>query len=138
MQAEVKWLEKLTFVATATSGHGVVIDAPVDKGGNNRGSSPMELLLMGVGGCTGIDVLFILEKAKQVVTGLSINVESVREIEDPKIFTELKVIYHFKGKNLARNQVERAVKMSAEKYCCVSIMLGKTASISHEIIIEEE
>ena len=62
----------------------------------------------------------------------------MREIEDPKIFTELKVIYHFKGKNLARNQVERAVKMSAEKYCCVSIMLGKTASISHEIIIEEE
>lgn len=137
MQAEVKWLEGLTFVATATSGHGVVIDAPIDKGGNNRGSSPMELLLMGVGGCTGIDVLFILKKAKQVVTGLSIKVESVRESEDPKIFTALKVIYTFTGKELALIQVERAVKMSAEKYCCVSIMLGKTATITHEIIILE-
>ncbi|MFB2863378.1 OsmC family protein [Aeromonas sp. MdU4] len=138
MNAEITWLENMTFVATADSGHGVVIDAPVDKGGNNRGSSPMELLLMGVGSCTGIDVLNILKKAKQQVTSLRVNVESVREQADPKIFTAIKVIYHFKGKELSRKHVERAVSLSAEKYCCVSIMLGKTAEITHEIHIEDE
>ncbi|PJG58112.1 OsmC family protein [Aeromonas cavernicola] len=138
MNAEITWVEQLTFLATADSGHGVVIDAPVDKGGNNRGSSPMELLLMGVGSCTGIDVLNILEKSRQHVTGLRINIESVREQEDPKVFTAIKIIYRFSGHNLSRTHVERAVNLSAEKYCCVSIMLGKTATIAHEIIIEEQ
>ncbi len=138
MHADIKWIEGLTFLATATSGHGVVIDAPEMYGGHNRGSSPMELLLMGVGGCTGIDVLNILRKANQTVTGLKIHVDSVRNADDPKIFTHIKVVYTFSGTALSRTHVERAVQLSAEKYCCVSIMLGKTATIEHEIIIDSE
>ncbi len=137
MHADVKWIDGLTFMATPTSGHGVILDAPKDKGGDGRGPSPMELLLMGAGGCTGIDVVNILKKARQEVTGVEIHVEGVRQEENPKVFTTMKVIYTFTGKNLAKEQAERAVQLSVEKYCCVSIMLGKTAAISHEIIIKE-
>ena len=137
MHADVKWIDGLTFMATATSGHGLILDAPVASGGNGRGPSPMELLLMGAGSCTGIDMINILKKARQNVTGLAIHVDSVREEADPKVFTAIKVIYNVTGKNLDHAQVKRAMDLSAEKYCCVSIMLGKTATISHELHIHE-
>lgn len=138
MKARVQWLDGRAFVGEAGSGHAVVMDGAPESGGRNIGIRPMEMLLVGMGGCTAFDVVMILERMREKVTGVDVALEAERAAEDPKIFT--KVTLHFKitGKSLKRANVERAVNLSAEKYCSASIMIGKTAKIEHVIEIIDE
>lgn len=138
MKARVKWVEDITFVGEADSGHAVVMDAAVENGGNNRGMRPMEMLLMGMGGCTAFDVLLILKKARQPVTDCEVLVDAERATDHPKVFTRIRVHYRIRGKGLAETHVKRAVDLSAQKYCAASAMLGKTAEISHDYEILED
>ena len=121
------------------SGHAVILDGAPDAGGRNLGMRPMEMLLIGMGGCTSFDVVTILKKARQPVTDCVAEIEAERADSVPKVFTRIHVHFVVSGKGLNPVQVERAVKLSAEKYCSASIMLGKAAEISHDFeIIEVE
>lgn len=137
MKARVKWLDHMTFVGEAGSGHAVVMDGPPEHGGRNVGIRPMEMLLLGLGGCTAFDVVHILRKARQPVVGCEVHLEAERAPSPPAVFTAIRLRYVVSGRGLSRNQVERAVALSADKYCSASIMLGKTAVIRHEVEIEE-
>jgi putative redox protein len=137
MRARIKWIEQRSFVAESESGHALVIDAPQSSGGRAQGPSPMELMLMGAGGCTAIDVVSILEKMRQAVTDCSIALEAERAEEPPRIFTRIAMRFRVTGKGLDRKAVERAIELSAEKYCSATIMLAKTAEITREIEIVE-
>jgi putative redox protein len=119
----------MTFVAESGSGHAVVVDAAPDVGGRDLGPRPMELVLMGAGACTAIDVMHILRKARQAVTDCVVELEAERAAEDPKVFTRIRMRYVVTGKALAAAQVERAIQLSKEKYCSATIMLAKTADI---------
>lgn len=132
MKAKITWLNGRAFVAESGSGHAVVIDGAPENGGRNIGVRPMEMMLMGLGGCTAFDVVMILEKSREKVTGCEVSLEAERASEDPKVFTKVKMIYHLKGENLKPAAVERAIKLSAEKYCSASKMFEKTATIEHE------
>jgi putative redox protein len=136
MKARVKWVEARTFLGESGSGHTIVMDGAPEGGGRDLGVRPMETLLLGMGGCTAYDVVHILERARQKVTSCVLEMEADRAADDPKVFTKIRLIYRVKGRSLARDKVERAVQLSAEKYCSASIMLGKTAEISHEVVIE--
>jgi len=138
MKARVKWLDGRAFVGESGSGHAIVMDGAPEAGGRNVGVRPMEMLLLGLGGCTAFDVVMILEKGREKVTGFEVELEADRATEDPKVFTRVKIIYKLRGKNLKPAAVERAVKLSAEKYCSASIMFAKTAAIEHAWTIEEE
>lgn len=133
MKARIKWVEGMSFVAESGSGHALVMDAAPDIGGRNLGPRPMELLLMGAGGCSAIDVMLILRKARQDVVDCTVDLEAERAEADPKVFTRILFRYRVVGRGLARPQVERAVKLSKEKYCSASVMLAKTASIETTI-----
>lgn len=137
MKARVKWLEDMTLVGESGSGHAVVMDGPPDLGGHNLGIRPMEMLLLGMGGCTAIDVLHILKKARQAATDCVVEMEADRAETEPKVFTRIQVHFIVSGKNLSENHVRRAVELSAEKYCSASIMLGKTAEITHTYEVRE-
>lgn len=137
MKARVKWHEARTFVGETGSGHGVVMDGAVEAGGHNLGPRPMEMLLLGMGGCTMFDVVMILEKGREKITACEVELDGERASEDPKVFTTIKLKYKLRGHNLKPAAVERAINLSAEKYCSASIMLGKTAKIEHEWTIEE-
>lgn len=137
MKARIKWLEDGAFVAQSESGHAVVMDVAPELGGHNLGVRPMEMLLMGMGGCTAIDIISILQKARQQVTDCAIELSAERAAEAPKVFTKIHVRYLVSGRNLKAHQVERAINLSAEKYCSASIMLGKTAEITHDYQIIE-
>ena len=137
MKARVKWLDGRAFVGESGSGHAVVMDGAPDAGGRNIGVRPMEMLLLGLGGCTAFDVVMILEKSREKITSCEVELEAERATEDPKVFTHVKLIYKFKGKNLKPAAVERAINLSAEKYCSASIMFGKTAKLEHEWTVEE-
>lgn len=137
MKARVKWVDNASFVATSGSGHSVVLDGPPDHGGENQGFRPMEMLLIGMGGCTAFDVVSILKKARQQIQDVHVEVEAERSDSVPKVFTHIRVHFHVIGQDLQEKQVERAIKLSTEKYCSASIMLGKTAEISHDYIISE-
>jgi putative redox protein len=132
MKARVKWVEAATFVGESGSGHAVVMDGPEDSGGRNLGIRPMEMLLIGMGGCTAFDVVHILKKSRQPVTDCVVEIEAERAETEPKIFTRIHVHFRVSGNGLAEKQVARAVELSAEKYCSASIMLGKVAAISHD------
>ncbi len=138
MKARVQWLDGRAFVGESGSGHAVVMDGAPESGGRNIGVRPMEMLLLGLGGCTAFDVVMILERMREKVTGLDIALEGERATEDPKVFTHVKIIYKVTGRNLKPANVERAVNLSAEKYCSASIMFGKTAKIEHAFEIIEE
>lgn len=140
MKARVQWLDGRAFVGESGSGHAVVMDGAPESGGRNIGVRPMEMLLLGLGGCTAFDVVMILERMREKVTGIDIALEGERAAEDPKVFTHVKIIYKVTGRKLKPANVERAVNLSAEKYCSASIMFGKTAKIEHafEIIDEDE
>lgn len=139
MKARVQWLDGRAFVGESGSGHAVVMDGSPESGGRNIGIRPMEMMLLGLGGCTAFDIVMILERMREKVTGLDIGLEGERATEDPKVFTHVKLIYKVKGRKLKPANVERAVKLSAEKYCSASAMFGKTAVIEHDFeIIEEE
>lgn len=139
MKARVKWVEQATFVAESGSGHAVVMDGPPDLGGRNLGVRPMEMLLLGMGGCTAFDVIHILKKGRQQVTDCVAELEAERADEDPKIFTKIHVHFVVKGKELDEKRVARAVELSAEKYCSASIMLASGGvEISHDYELIQE
>ena len=138
MKARVQWLEGRTFVGESGSGHAVVMDGAPESGGRNLGIRPMEMLLIGLAGCTAFDVVHILEKGREAVTSCDIEVSAEREATDPKVFTAIHLTYKLKGRKLKEAAVERAIKLSAEKYCSASIMLAKTAKITHSWTVEEE
>jgi putative redox protein len=137
MQARIKWVQDATFIGESGSGHAVVMDGPPDHGGRNLGVRPMEMLLLGMGGCTAFDVVHILKKSRQPVTDCVAELEAERTDEDPKVFRTIHVHFIVTGKGLDEKRVARAVSLSAEKYCSASIMLGKTATISHDYEIRE-
>lgn len=132
MKARIKWVQDATFMGEAGSGHAVVMDGPAENGGRNLGPRPMEMLLLGMGGCTAFDVVFILQRARQPVLDCVVEIEAERAEEVPKVFTKIHVHFIVSGRGLSEKQVERAVQLSAEKYCSASIMLGKAAAITHD------
>lgn len=138
MKARIKWIENVSFVAESGSGHALVLDGAPEGGGRDLGPRPMELVLMGTGGCTAYDVMHILRKSRAPVTDCVLEIEAERAEEDPKVFTSIHFHFIVTGKGLKPAQVERAVHLSAEKYCSASIMLGKTAAISHDFEIRED
>ncbi|MEK8020128.1 MAG: OsmC family protein [Candidatus Parabeggiatoa sp.] len=137
MKARIKWVENACLMAEAESGHGVVIDGAAEIGGRNLGVRPMEMILMGLGGCTAMDVLSILKKQRQNVTDCVVEVNGERREQTPKIFTDIHIHYIITGRDLKNNLVKRAVDLSAETYCSVSAMLGKSANITHDYEIVE-
>lgn len=136
MKARVKWVEAATFLGETGSGHAMVMDGAAEYGGRNLGPRPMELLLVGMGGCSAFDVVMILKKSRQQIADCVAEIEATRAETEPKVFTHIHVHFIVKGKDLSDKQVERAVSLSAEKYCSASIMLGKTAKITHDYEIQ--
>lgn len=132
MQARIKWVEATQMLGESGSGHALVLDGPPEFGGRNLGMRPMELLLLGLGGCTQFDVLLILRKARQVVTDCVVEVSGERAAQDPKVFTRIHVHFILSGRDLDPRQVERAIRLSADKYCSASIMLGASATLTHD------
>ena len=137
MKARVKWVQDATFLGESGSGHAVVMDGPPEDGGRNLGVRPMEMLLLGMGGCTAFDVMLILRRGRQPVTDCVVELSAERADEAPKVFTRIHVHFIVTGRGLPEAQVKRAVELSAEKYCSASIMLGKSAEISHDYEIVE-
>ena len=137
MKARVKLIEGVSFVGQSESGHSVVMDGAPESGGKNLGVRPMEMLLMGLGGCSAFDVVLILRKSRQQITDCVADLSAERADSDPKVFTKIHVHFTVTGKALDPKRVEQAVKLSAEKYCSASIMLGKTAVITHDFEIHE-
>lgn len=131
MKARVKWVDGMMFVGESGSGHAVVMDGAPEYGGRNLGIRPMEMLLIGLGGCTAFDVVQILKKGREAVSDCEVEISAERAETDPKVFTKIHVEYRVKGHNLAPAKVERAIELSKEKYCSASIMLGAVAEISH-------
>jgi putative redox protein len=135
MKMRIKWNDGVSFLGETESGHTVLMDGAPEVGGRNLGLRPMEMVLMGTGGCTAFDVVMILKKSRQDIIDCMVEIEAERATEDPKVFT--RIHYHFilTGNNLKPQQVERAINLSAEKYCSASIMLGKTAEMTHDFEI---
>lgn len=141
MKARVKWVDGAAFLGESGSGHAVVMDGPEDHGGRNIGIRPMEMLLIGMGGCASFDVVSILKKSRQAVTGCVATLEAERADEVPAVFTSINIHFAVSGHQLKEKQVERAVSLSAEKYCSASIMLGRggvNITHSHEILNENQ
>jgi len=137
MKATVRWAGKASFEGLSESGHTVVIDGSPDIGGENRGPRPMELLLLGLGGCSSIDVMLILGKGRQDVTDCVVHIEAERAPSEPKVFTKIHMHFVVSGRQVDPKRVEKAIHLSAEKYCSASIMLGKTAQMTHDFEIVE-
>ncbi|WP_089175309.1 OsmC family protein [Bosea sp. AS-1] len=138
MKARAKWVEGMAFMGEAGSGHAVMMDGAPEYGGRNIGIRPMEMLLIGLAGCTGFDVVSILKKGREAVTGCEVEVEAERATTDPKVFTKIHLHYRISGKGLSRAKAERAVTLSKEKYCSASIMLGATAEMSYDLDVIDE
>ncbi len=139
MQTRIKWIDNVSFVGETGSGHAVVMDGAVDGGGRNIGPRPMEMLLLGAGGCTSYDVMSILKKSRQQVTDCVLDIQAERADTDPKVFTKIHLHFVVTGRGLKREVVERAIHLSAEKYCSATIMLGKTAVVTHDFeVLENE
>ena len=137
MKTRVKWVEGVSFVAETGSGHAVVVDGAPDAGGRNLGMRPMELVLAGTASCTAFDVVWILKKARQPVLDCVVEAEAERAAVEPKVFTRIHLKYAIAGRGLDPRQVERAVKLSKEKYCSATIMLARSAAITYEVAIIE-
>jgi putative redox protein len=137
MKATVKWLDHMSFVGESGSGHSVVMDGPPDDGGRNMGIRPMEMVLLGMGGCTAFDLVLILQRQRQAISDCQVDLVAERAAKVPKVFTKIHVHYIVSGKDLDEIKVARAVKMTAEKYCSVSIMLSASVEISHDFEIVE-
>jgi putative redox protein len=134
MKTRIKWVEGVSFVGEAGSGHAVIIDGAPESGGRNLGMRPMEMVLTGAAACTAFDVVFILRKGRQPVADVVVTAEAERAPEEPKVFTRIHLVYTIAGRGLDPKQVERAVKLSKEKYCSATIMLAKTAEITYEVV----
>ena len=137
MKVRIKWIENVSFVGESESGHAILMDGAPEGGGRNLGPRPMETVLIGTGACTAYDVVYILRKSRAPVTDCVVDIDAERAPEDPKVFTKIHFHFIVTGKRLKAQQVERAVHLSAEKYCSASIMLGKTAEITHDFEIRE-
>ncbi|EPK9715419.1 TPA: OsmC family protein [Pseudomonas aeruginosa] len=138
MKARIQWAGEAMFLGESGSGHVVVMDGPPDHGGRNLGVRPMEMVLIGLGGCTNFDVVSILKKARQPVESCEAFLEAERADEEPKVFTKIHVHFVVKGRGLKEAQIKRAVELSAEKYCSASIMLGRGGvEITHDYEIVE-
>jgi len=138
MKAKIKWVEEMTFVGESGSGHSVLMDGPPELGGRNLGVRPMEMILLGLGGCTSFDVMLILKRARQSVSDCVVELEAERAENNPKVFTRIHVHFIVSGEDLKENQVKRAVELSAEKYCSASIMLTQAGvEITHDYEIHE-
>lgn len=134
VEARVTWVEDKRFVGNASSGHAIVVDGSAEK----QGPSPMELLLIGMAGCTAYDVVGILEKKRQRVTGLEVSAHAERADEPPRVYTAIHVEYVVRGRDIKPKAVEDAIRLSEQKYCSASVMLGKTARITTSYRIEED
>jgi putative redox protein len=138
MEARVKWVEGLRFIGGSGTGHGVIMDASATADGEQRlGPSPMEMLLLGLGGCTTYDVVSILKKMREPVDDVTVDITSERADEAPKVFTKIHAAFTVIGTGVSLAKAEEAVKLSADKYCSASIMLGKTAEITHSVAVQE-
>ncbi|VVD76052.1 peroxiredoxin [Pandoraea morbifera] len=139
MECKVSWMgqDGMAFVAQTGSGHIVAMDGAPEGGGHNLAARPMEMLLVGTGGCTAYDVVLILKKSRAEVKGCSVTLKAERASEDPKVFTKIHFHFTVTGRNLNSATVERAVTLSHDKYCSASIMLAKTAELTHSVEIVE-
>ena len=138
MECTVRWTNGMTFLGETESNHLVTMDGAPEGGGRNLAPRPMELVLVGTGGCTAYDVVLILRKSGQQVTGCEVKLDADRAASEPKVFTRIHMHFIVRGRALKRNLVEHAIRLSHEKYCSASIMLGKTAEISKDFEIVEE
>jgi putative redox protein len=139
MKARIKWQDGMNFMAESGSGHKILMDGPPEAGGQNLGPRPMEMLLMGTGGCAAVDVILILKKSRQEICDCVVEIEAERAPKDPKVFTHIHFHFILRGKKMKPGHVERAINLSAKKYCSASIMLSKTAELTHDFeIIEVE
>jgi putative redox protein len=136
MKARAKLIEGMAFLGESGSGHAVIMDGAPEYGGRNIGVRPMEMLLIGLAGCTAFDVVNILRKGREEVADCVVEVSAERAPEDPKVFIAIHLDYRVKGRNLSQAKVERAIQLSKEKYCSASIMLGTTAAMSHTFTVE--
>lgn len=138
MKTTVKWVDNAMFLGESGSGHAVVMDGPEDHGGRNMGIRPMEMLLLGLGGCTSFDVMSILQKQRLDIRDCIADIEAQRADAVPAVFTSIHIHFTVKGKDLRENLIERAIKLSAEKYCSASIMLEKSdVKITHSFTVVE-
>jgi putative redox protein len=135
--ARITWVQDALFVGESGSGHTITMDGSPDVGGRNLAARPMEMVLIGMGGCTAIDVASMLRKQRQDVRDIIVELEAERADDHPKVFTAVKVIYRVRGKKLNRALVERAVSLSDEKYCSATAMIRKSANVTHEIVLED-
>jgi Predicted redox protein, regulator of disulfide bond formation len=140
MQARVQWMGpgQMSFMANAESGHALVMDGSTEIGGHNLGARPMEMLLMGLGGCASIDVVMILQKSRQAIQHCVVEIQAERADTDPKVFTKIHLHFMVSGNALDPKRVAHAISLSAEKYCSASVMLGKTAEITHDFTVVDE
>lgn len=138
MKAKVSLIDGVSFAGTADSGHRVVMDGPPELGGRNRGTRPMEMLLLGLGGCSAFDVVHILRKARVALTNCEVEVEAERAPKDPKVFTRIHMHFLVYGENVPESMVARAVRLSAEKYCSASIMFSQIARVTHDYEVIED
>lgn len=141
MDCTVRWIGNdagMSFVAETGSNHAILMDGAPEAGGRNLAPRPMEMMLAGAGGCTAFDIVLILKKGRQAVTGCEVSMKAERADTDPKIFTHIHFHYRVKGKQLKHDTVARAIDLSKDKYCSASIILGKTAKITHDFEIIEE
>jgi len=134
-RAKVKWLDNMTFVGESASGHAVVMDGPPEFGGRDLGVRPMEMLILGMGGCSSFDVVSILKKSRQKVERCEVELDYERADEAPKVFTKIHMHFKVAGIDMDSSKVGKAVSLSAENYCSASIMLGKTAVVTHDFEI---
>lgn len=138
MKARIRWLEHAAFVAESGSGHALVLDGAPDQGGRNIGVRPMEMILMGLGGCTAFDVVSILHKARQGISDCFVGLEAERAATPPKVFTRIHLKFTVVGTGLRESSVRRAIDLSMQKYCSVTAMLRDCAEITHEFEIKSE
>jgi putative redox protein len=135
--ARITWVQDALFVGESGSGHTITMDGSPDVGGRNLAARPMEMVLIGMGGCTAIDVASMLRKQRQDVRDIIVELEAERADAHPKVFTSVKLVYRVRGQKLNRALVERAVSLSDEKYCSATAMIRKSANVTHEIVLEE-
>ena len=137
MNATIKWVDGVMFLGESGSGHSIVMDGAPDQGGRNMGSRPMEMVLMGLGGCASFDVMTILKKGRQQVSGCKTELKAERVDAVPAVFSKINLHFIVSGSNLKEAQVKRAVELSAEKYCSASIMLGAAGvEMTHSYVVE--
>ncbi len=137
VKTRVKWIEGVSFLGESGSGHAIAIDGAPEHGGRNLGMRPMELVLLGAASCTAFDVVMILRKARPPIADCAVDAEAQRAATEPKVFTKIHLRYTVTGRGLDARQVERAVKLSKDKYCSATLMLAKTAEITYDIAIVE-